>query len=199
MLAMSHQKSQKVVVAEAERLRQAESILSHRARLSNGLPHLLVGDLNAAWHTKGARRLLPKSPDSLQSKPQSEITVSHLGLKAHFWDSHFKCLQTVFMYNLYKYVYKYVIIYTYIYIWIIYLIFIMNFIYLPSYFARECCVPWGNEAFWLLWRGQIGQVSVRSGFGFGWGFRDFAWRSQDSIGVSQQYQHSATMLGFRDV
>lgn len=34
-------------ISEAERLRQAESILSHRARLSNGLPHLLVGDLNA--------------------------------------------------------------------------------------------------------------------------------------------------------
>lgn len=34
-------------ISEAERLRQAESILSHRQRLSKGLPHLLVGDLNA--------------------------------------------------------------------------------------------------------------------------------------------------------
>eukprot|EP00435_Cladocopium_sp_Y103_P028080 s1444_g7.t1 len=34
-------------ISEAERLRQAESILSHQARLSSGLPHLLVGDLNA--------------------------------------------------------------------------------------------------------------------------------------------------------
>ena len=109
-----------------------------------------------------------------QSKPQSEITVSHLGLKAHFWDSHFKCLQTVFMYNLYKYVYKYVIIYIYMN----HISYLHNELHISSVILRSrmlCSLrQWSvlitlKRSDWSDWSG-FGQIWFRFRLGFP-GFR----------------------------
>ena len=69
-------------ISESERLRQAESILSHRLRLSKGLPHLLVGDLNAMkrsdYSNKEWKALETRNSKNSWSPPEDSKTLKAL-------------------------------------------------------------------------------------------------------------------------
>ncbi|CAK9040057.1 unnamed protein product [Durusdinium trenchii] len=69
-------------ISEAERLRQTESILFHRARLSKGLPHLLVGDLNAMkrsdYSAKEWAALETRNSENRWSPPEDSAALAAL-------------------------------------------------------------------------------------------------------------------------